>query len=339
MPGGPSRDTIRWDRSPGALRGAAGEHDDVTGFQRRAHRQFERDVFVGERAERHRLTAGFDDRGGDDGAVAVIDAGGRQRPAGLDQFVAGREHGDARAPHHVDGSEPARREHADFARADARAAAQQRFAARDIGAGIGNELAARRGAAQRDGRRDLGFDQFGMLDHHHRIGTARDDAAGRDRGRGAGQHFDGRRNAAGDHFGIERETFWRAVAGTRGVGGAHRKAVDIGAVKRRCIDRRDHVGREHARQRRAQRQAFTAKRRAIDAGIEAAPRLVGGHHFEELLLPGGMLNGIEDRRTACAGFGGYGHDLTATGVPAAKPSLPAGTTIQPSLRASDSRDK
>ena len=124
-----------------------------------------------------------------------------------------------------------------------------------------------------------------MLDHHHRVGAARDDAAGRDRRRGAGQYFDRRRNAAGDHFGIERKTLWRAVARARGVGGAHGKAVDIGAVERRRIDRRDHVGREHARQRRAEAKAFAAKRRAVDAGIETAARLIGGNHFEELLLP------------------------------------------------------
>ena len=52
-----------------------------------------------------------------------------------------------------------------------------------------------------------------------------------------------------------------------------------------------------------------------------------------------LLDRVEDRRTAWAGFGIYGHALTATGVPAAKPSLSAGTTIQPSLRASDSNDK
>ena len=138
-----------------------------------------------------------------------------------------------------------------------------------------------------DCRHDIVLDQFGVLDHHHRIGTARDDAAGRDRGRGAGHHFDGGRNAAGDHFGIERKALRRAVAGARGIGGAHGKAVDIGAVERRRIDRRNHVGREHARQRRTESDALAAERRAIDAGIETAARLIGGHHFEELLLPRG----------------------------------------------------
>ena len=42
------------------------------------------------------------DRGGDDGAVAVVDPRRAERPAGRHQFVAGRQHGDARPPHHVD---------------------------------------------------------------------------------------------------------------------------------------------------------------------------------------------------------------------------------------------
>ena len=130
----PRHDAMR--QIAGALRGTAGEHDHVAGIQRRAHSQFERDVFVGESAERHRLAAGFDNRGGEDGAVAVIDAGRRERPAGLDQFVAGREHGDARASHHVDGGKAACREHADLTGADARAASQQGLATRDVGAGV-----------------------------------------------------------------------------------------------------------------------------------------------------------------------------------------------------------
>ena len=153
MPGVPSRDTMRCDRSPAPFDVPPRQHHDVAGLERAAHGQFERDFFVRKRAERHRLAAGFDDRGGDDGAVAVIDAAGPQRPAGLDQLIAGREHGDARAAHHVDRRKTARREHADLARADLRAAAQQRFAARDVGAGIGDELPARRGAAQIDRRR------------------------------------------------------------------------------------------------------------------------------------------------------------------------------------------
>ena len=64
------------------------------------------DLIVRERAERHRLAASFRDRGGDDRAVAVVDAAGTKRLAGLDQFVAGREHGDARPPHDFDAAKP-----------------------------------------------------------------------------------------------------------------------------------------------------------------------------------------------------------------------------------------
>ena len=124
MPGVPSRDTTRWDRSPAPFEVPPDEHHHVAGIERRAHRELERDLVVGKRAERHRLAAGFGDGGRDDGAVAVVDAGRLERPAGRDQFVAGREHRHARPAHHLDGREPARRQHADLARADARAAPQ-----------------------------------------------------------------------------------------------------------------------------------------------------------------------------------------------------------------------
>ncbi len=48
-------------------------------------------------------------------------------------------------------------------------------------------------------------EQFGVLDHDHGVGAARQHAAGRNRGRGAGCHRDRGRMAAGDHFAIERE--------------------------------------------------------------------------------------------------------------------------------------
>ncbi len=89
-----------------------------------------------------------------------------------------------------------------------------------------------------------------MLDHHHRIGAARNDAAGRDRRRRAGQDLDRGRDAAGDDFGIEREPLARAVAGACRIGRADGKTIDIGAVERRRVDRSDHVGCKNARQRR-----------------------------------------------------------------------------------------
>ena len=89
----------------------------------RAHRLLERGLVVGKGAERHRLAAGFRDRRGDDGAVAVVDAAPAERLARRHQLVAGREHRHLRPPHHVDRGEAAGRQHADLARADARARA------------------------------------------------------------------------------------------------------------------------------------------------------------------------------------------------------------------------
>ncbi len=86
------------------------------------------------------------------------------------------------------------------------------------------------------------------------------------------------------------------VAGAGGVGGAHRKAVDIGAIERRRIDRRDHVGGKHAR--RAPRRAARSRRRSGERsmhGLEAPARLCGRDHFEELLLPRGAPHRVEDR--------------------------------------------
>ena len=94
---------------------AAGKHHHVAARKGGAHGAFERRLVIGEGAERHRLAARLGHGGGDDRAVAVVDAGRRQWRAGRDELVAGREHGDARPPHHRDLREPARREHADLA--------------------------------------------------------------------------------------------------------------------------------------------------------------------------------------------------------------------------------
>ena len=88
-------------------------------------------------------------------------------------------------------------------------------------------------------------------------------------------------DAAGDHFGIEHEPPRRAVAGAGGIGGAHRKAVDVGAVERRRIDRRDHVGREHAAERcgerqRFRRQAANDRHRRRNAAAPPRPRPLRG---------------------------------------------------------------
>ncbi len=148
-------------------------------------------------------------------------------------------------------------------------------------------------------------------------------------------------NAAGDHFGIEREPFRGAPSLAPAVSAAR-------TAKPSTLERSNGGASTGATTSAASTRDSAAasgtvsppQRRAIDARFEAPARLGGGDHFEELLLPRGALDRVENRRGAF----GWIWDLRPSisrqlGVPAAKPSLSAGTTIQPSLRASDSNDK
>jgi hypothetical protein len=64
-------------------------------------------------------------------------------------------------------------------------------------------LSGRRGAAHVNRGPRVCLDQIGGLDHHDRIGAARDHAAGRNRGGRARRDFERRRVAAHDDFTIE----------------------------------------------------------------------------------------------------------------------------------------
>ena len=264
----------------------------------RAHRALERGLVVREGAERHRLAAGFRDRGRDDRAVAVVD---RRRAAarspGAHQLVAGREHRDLRPPHHVDLGDAAGRQHADLARADARAAPQQRLAARDVGARIGDELPGRDGAAHVDRRRAA----VSTSSVCSIITTA-------SAPRGTtppvaivvavpGVDLERRRMAAGDHLGVERAA------------GAARRRSRRRCRRRATRSRRRWRGRTAARRSaRATSCASTrpsasasatrlaGERREIEVPREARARLLGRDHFEELLLPRGAADrGDADR--------------------------------------------
>ena len=150
MPGLPSRAMMRWETSPApfdvppdstsmslassALRIADSSCASSSGM-----------------APRNTASPPFSaDRRGDDRAVGVVDRGRAQRLARLHQFIAGREDGDARPARDGHLRDAAGRQHADLARADDGAGAQQRLAARDVGAGIGDELPGRSGAADLD---------------------------------------------------------------------------------------------------------------------------------------------------------------------------------------------
>ena len=113
--------------------------------------------------------------------------------------------------------------------------------------------------------------------------------------------------------------FGASIRGAGRVGGAQRKAIDIGAVERRHVDRRREIVRQHAAERRRQRDALAGQGREIEMAFEALLRLLGGNHFEELLLAGRGANRGEQLALGarCLGFGAHGHGLTTTRAPGA----------------------
>ena len=88
--------------------------------------------------------------------------------------------------------------------------AQQRLAARNVGAGVGHELARRDRATNID-RMQAG--RLGVLDHDDRIGTTRQRAAGGDRGCSSCRHLQRRRGAAVNRLAVQRESHRRTFAG------------------------------------------------------------------------------------------------------------------------------
>ena len=237
----------------GALRGAARHHQHVARRERPAHRGFEPFLIIGNGAEKACLTTVLVHGRRHDRAVGVVDRGRTQRLARLHQFVAGGQHRHARPPHDLDLRDPTRRQHADLPRTDHGAGAQQRLAARNVGTGIGNELPGRGGSADLDRARACGL---GMLDHDDGIGAARHRPAGGDWRRRPRQHRPRRRGAAGDHFVVEQNADRRGFSGRSKIGRAHRKAIDIGAIERRHVDRRQDIGGQRAAERSGKRPRF-----------------------------------------------------------------------------------
>ena len=111
----------------------------------------------------------------------------------------------------------------------------------------------------------------------------------------------------------------RLSLGAQRVGGAHREAVDVGAIERRRIDRRDHVVREHAAERVGKRHRL-ARRAARDRAAARSARCASSARddFEELLLPRGAADRIERSRVRreLGDASLMATALTATGAPA-----------------------
>ena len=267
MPGLPSRPMMRWETSPAPFDVPPDSTSMSLVCERLAHRGFELRFVVGDGAEKMGLAAILRDRRGDDRAVGVVDRGRAQRLAGLHQFVAGGDDGDARPARDGDLRDAAGRQHADLARADDGAGAQQRLAAGDIGAGIGDELSGRSGAADLDRARPR---RLGVLDHDDGVCAARHRTAGRDRRGRARQDRPRRRDAAGDHLVVQHHAHRRRLAGRSEIGRTHRKAIDIGAVERRHVDRRHHVFGERAAERIGERALLAGTARGNNAASKRA---------------------------------------------------------------------
>ncbi len=249
-----------------AFRCAAGQHEHVGLGQRAAHGGLEPGFVVGNGPEEHGLAAVLVDRGGDDRTVGIVDRSGRKNPAGLNQFVAGRDHGNPRLARDSHLGNAAGGEHADLARADDGPGAQQGLAARNVGARIRHELPRRDGAPHVDPIRAR---RLGVLDHDDGVGAARQRTAGRDRRCGASRHLQARRGAAVNDFAVQREMHGRAFAGRGQVGRAHGKAVNIRAVERRHVDRRRDVLGERCAQRIRKLARFTGDRARKQRRFEA----------------------------------------------------------------------
>ena len=121
------------------------------------------------------------------------------------------------------------------------------------------------------------------------------------------------------------------VARARGVGGAQREAIDVGAVERRHVDRGNDVVREHATERVVKRTIVGRQWRQIDVPDKACARLVGGDHFEELVLSRGAADRSDEIALDRFWFEtcGHGQGLTMTSVDAGYPSLSGAIKIQP----------
>ena len=137
--------------------------------------------------------------------------------------------------------------------------------------------------------------------------------------------------AADDHFAVERKTARRDVARARGVGGAQREAIDVGAIERRHIDGGGDIVGEHATERLAQADNRGRQRRQIDVPGKACARLIGGDHFEELFLSRGAADRSDEIALDRFWFEtcGHGQGLTMTSVDAGYPSLSGAIKIQP----------
>jgi len=160
------------------------------------------------------------------------------------------------------------------------------------------------------------FDQFGLLDHDHRVGAARDHPAGGDGGGGAGVTSSAGTSPQAITSALSRQQLRHGIIGADRVGRAHGKAVDIGAVERRRVDCRDDVVCQHAAERLASGNVSAASGLRSRCRSNRARASSADTTSRKLLLPrGGAHSARSGRRSAglCGShswFFTHGHGLT-----------------------------
>src|SRR5262245_63265159 len=99
-----------------------------------------------------------------------------------------------------------------------------------------------------------------MLNHDYGVGAARNNSARGNGGRHAGPHVKRGSVPADNHFAIQGKLAWRGVACSDYMGGAHSKAIDVGAIEWRHIERRYDIVGKHTIERILQGQRLHATR-------------------------------------------------------------------------------
>ena len=75
-----------------------------------------------------------------------------------------------------------------------------------------------------------------------------------------------------------------AFAGRSEIGGTHRKAIDIGAIERRHVDRRHDVFGQRAAERIGERPRFARHSARKQRGLEPRQRILARQDGQELVL-------------------------------------------------------
>ncbi len=123
------------------------------------------------------------------------------RRAGRDDLVTGRDNRDTRPAPHLDRGPANCGKHADLARGQDLPSTKHGFAAGEIAAGEGDELAGGCGPANFDQGLAAIVDRLGVLDHDDGVGAARHHPAGRDQSGRAWTDREHRHPARGQDFG------------------------------------------------------------------------------------------------------------------------------------------